>query len=261
MKDFDTGKITKKLQEEVELLLLRDKKNIGWQEVLVFVKERWPLLLASGVAMAIISYIVVKSGLAASLINKLKWNRFSDIEIDPPPPGTPLLEALGPAGLVEHSGLYLGESTAAELHGDGVFQKVTLSKFLNGDETDPRNQRCGTKIFAACDLETRKPLSLTSAVDFATATIDTTTEYNLLTNNCHRFTASCILGEMQKPLSFQDLMVHGVYSIACLEDVIVEKINGGRDMCWLSVRRSVPSFDFSVSPTKSGMVVTNNNKH
>lgn len=255
MNDFDIGRIPENLRKGVEHLLSR--KNIGRQEVLRFAKGHGPLLLASGVAMAVISYIVVKSGLAASFINKLKWKRFSDVEIDPPPPGTPLLEALGPAGLVEHSGLYLGKSTAAELHGDGLFRKVTLSKFLNGDETDPRNQRCGTKIFAACDLETKKPLALTSAVDFAVDKIDTTTEYNLLANNCHRFTASCILGEMQKPLSFSDLIFHGVYSIARLEDVIVERMNSGRDMCWLSVRRSVPAFDFSVSPTKSGMVTKN----
>ena len=243
--------LPEKIVEEFrKLLTSNEKTGIGGAALGSFVaRHRNAFLLAGGVA-AVLGWLVVRSGLAASILNKMKCQRFANMEIDPPPPGTPLLEALGPAGLVEHSGLYLGKSTAAELHGDGVFQKVTLSKFLNGDESDPHNQRCGTKIFAACDLETRKPLALTSAVDFAVAKIDSTTEYNLLTNNCHRFTASCILGEMQEPLSLPDLIVHGVYSIACLEDVIVERINSGRAMCWLSVRRTVPSFDFAVSSVK-----------
>lgn len=249
METLDLDRLPKNLREELKNLLSQDKNKIGWADVLAFVKAHWVILVSVGV-MAIISYIVVKSGLGASILNKMRSSRFKDVEIEPPPPGTPLLEALGPGGVVEHSGLFLGKSTAAELHGDGLFQKVTLSKFLNGDEKDADNPRCGTKIFAACDLETKKPLSLASAVDFAMDRIDTTTEYNLLTNNCHRFTASCLLGELQSPLTFSDLIIHGAYSIACLEDVIVERINGGRKMCWLSVRRSVPSFDFSVSHQK-----------
>ena len=249
MKRFDVNSLPQNLRAELQRFLSVDKKDIGWSEVLGFVKKHWGVLVSVG-AIAVVSYLVVKSGLAASLLNKVKWMRFADVEIDPPPPGTPLLEALGPGGVVEHSGLYLGNSTAVELHGDGIFQKVTLSKFLNGDETDPDNPRCGTKILAACDLETKRPLAIESAVDFAVGKINLTTNYNLLANNCHRFTASCLLGVLQEPLGIADVLIHGAYSIARLEDVIVSKLNGGRDMCWLSVRRSLPSFDFAISPDK-----------
>ena len=251
MARISSNMLPKGIVEEFRRLLTPIKKTgISGAAFGAFVaRHRKAFLVAGGVAAAL-CYLVVKSGLAASVLNKMKWKRFSDVEIDPPPPGTPLLEALGPAGLVEHSGLFLGESTAAELHGDGVFKRVTLSRFLNGDEFDPDNPRCGTKIFAACDMETKKPLALESAVDFASNKIDEKTEYNLLTNNCHRFTASCLLGKALEPLTYPDLLIHGAYSIACLEEVIVEKVNGGRDMCWLSVRRSVPSFDFVVSATR-----------
>ena len=127
-----------------------------------------------------------------------------------------------------------------------------MSRFLNGDDDDPDNSRCGTKIFAACDLETKRPLALDAAVDFALERIDETTEYNLLTNNCHLFTASCLLGRLLEPLALSDLFIHGAYSIAKLEDVISEKVNGGRDICWLSVRRCAPAFDFFVSQEKIG---------
>ena len=248
---LDFGRLSERIRDEIRQFLSRHEKGgVTWTDVEAFVRKHWLALVTGGVALAVISYLVTKSGLAASIVNKMRWRCFTDEEIDPPPPGTPLLEALGPGGIVEHSGLYLGESAVAELHGDGVFKKVTLSRFLNGDESDPDNPRCGTKIFAACDLETRKPLALESAVTFASCRIDETTEYNLLANNCHRFTASCLLGELLEPLRLSELILQGAYSIARLEEVIVNRVNGGRDICWLSVRRDVPSFDFVVSPEK-----------
>jgi len=249
VKTLDFDNLPKSVRDELCVLLSRGKADIGWQDILSFAKKHWVVLTAVGI-LGVVSYLVIQSGLAASLLNKKKRQLFVDDEIDPPPPGTPLLESLGPYGIIEHSGLYLGRSAAAELHGDGVFKKVTLSRFLNGDEEDPDNPRCGEKIFAACDLESKCPLSLGSATDFAAQYFDSPTDYNILTNNCHRFTASCILGELQKPLVWTDLIINGAYSISKLEDVISQKINGGRDICWISVRRTVPSFDFVVSPRK-----------
>lgn len=243
----------------VHRLTANDKDYIGENALLAFAGKHWKAIaIAGGVALA--SYVLTKSGLAASLLNKMKWRRCEDDEIDPPPPGTPLLEDLGPGGLVEHSGIFLGHNTAAELHGNGIFQKVTLSRFLNGDETDTDNPRCGNRIFAACDLASHHPLVMKSAVEFANAHIDQRTEYNLLTNNCHRFTASCLLGEMQKPLGLKELLTKGVYSIACLEDVIVDRLNGGNPICWLSVRRCIPDFDFLVSCEKRDSLLKTNHQ-
>lgn len=253
MRQLDLRRIPKDVLEELQRIVTPDKDGrLDWKSLTVFTARHWKSFLVVGGIMAVVSYLVVKSGLAASVLNKMRRQRFAGVEIDPPPPGTPLLEALGPRGMLEHSGLYLGNSAAAELHGDGVFKRVTLSRFLNGDDDDPDNSRCGTKIFAACDLETKRPLALDAAVDFALERIDETTEYNLLTNNCHLFTASCLLGRLLEPLALSDLFIHGAYSIAKLEDVISEKVNGGRDICWLSVRRCAPAFDFFVSQEKIG---------
>ena len=236
-----------------------DKNKHVWKTVAAFAGKHWKAFaVAGGVAAA--SYILVKSGLAASLLNKMKWRRCENDEIDPPPPGTPLLEDLGPGGIIEHSGLFLGHNAAAELHGDGIFQKVSLSRSLNGDENDEKNPRCGSRIFAACDLESHRPLVMESAVEFANSHIDQHTEYNILTNNCHRFTASCLLGVMQKPMGVKELITKGVYSIACLEEVIVNRLNGGNPICWLSVRRRLPDFDFSVSSAKREALLNNSLK-
>lgn len=74
----------------------------------------------------------------------------------PPPPGTPLLCSL--ARVVEHSGIYLGAGRVAELKGDGQLREVSLSVFLNGDESDMYNPRKGHRIYAACDAGTGSPL-------------------------------------------------------------------------------------------------------
>ena len=225
------------------------KRDTG--KIREFLEKRWKWIVYF-FGISAFCYFLKKSGLAASFLNKMKWRRYEEPEIDPPPPGTPLLEDLGPGGLIEHSGLFLGGSKVAELHGDGVFQEVSLTRFLNGDKNDKDNPRCGKRIFAACDRESFRPLNIESSVEFAKKHIGKKTKYNIIANNCHRFTASCLLGMLQKPLSSKELVQNGTYSIACLEGVIVEKMNGGKPICWLSVRRRMPDFDFTVSSEKLG---------
>ncbi len=69
------------------------------------------------------------------------------------------------------------------------------------------------------------------AVESDNSHIDQHTEYDILTNNCHRFAASCLLGVMQKPMGIKELITAGGYSIAYLEDVIVNRLNGGNPIC------------------------------
>ena len=49
-------------------------------------------------------------------------------EVPPPAPGTPLIVDL--FGVLEHSGIYLGDGRVAELFGDNLLREVTLSEFL-----------------------------------------------------------------------------------------------------------------------------------
>ena len=63
-----------------------------------------------------------------------------------PEPGTPLLVDL--FGVVEHSGIYLGNGHVAELFGDNLLREVTLREFLEGEKGS--RVRTGHRIFAAC---------------------------------------------------------------------------------------------------------------
>lgn len=235
----------------LERLVSGGKHKRGTQKISEFLEKHWNSIVCF-FGISAFCYFLKKSGLAASFLNKMKWRRYEEPEIDPPPPGTPLLEDLGPGGIIEHSGLFLGHSRVAELHGDGIFQEVSLTRFLNGDEKDKDNPRCGKRIFAACDRESHRPLVMETSVEFAKAQIGKQTKYNIIANNCHRFTASCILRKLQKTMGRKELFMKGTYSIACLEDVIVEELNGGKPICWLSVRRRMPDFDFTVSSEKLG---------
>ena len=250
-----------------DLLSPKDGAEIDWKclgdRLSTYAREHLGIIAALGgsaALLAIVCGLVKMSGLGASLANRKKRQLNSDHEIDPPPPGTPLLEALGPEGLVEHSGLFLGDSRlfrggsgVAELHGSGKIRKVSLSNFLNGTEDEENSPRCGWKIFAACDKVSRKPIAVREAVAFAKSLIKErrTIDYNIMLNNCHRFTASCLLGRLQKPMDWEEFLAHGgCYSIARLEEVIAEQFNGGKEIEWFPVRRSLLRFNYAPSEKK-----------
>lgn len=110
--------VLSRIRDDVgDLLSPKDGAEIDWNRLWnrlsTFAREHQGIIAALGgsaALLAIVCGLVKMSGLGASLANRKKRQLNSDHEIDPPPPGTPLLEALGPQGLVEHSGLFLGDS-------------------------------------------------------------------------------------------------------------------------------------------------------
>ena len=97
----------------------------------------------------------VADAFAESFASRTRRNAGTKHLIAPPPPGTPLLVSLALA--LEHTGVYLGDNKVAELQDDGFVKTVSLMDFINGD-TAPFPLRNGTRIFAACDARSRKPL-------------------------------------------------------------------------------------------------------
>jgi len=202
--------------------------------------------LATAGAVAIAKSGVVQSAVAG-LRRKLDGNRL----IDAPPAGTPLLVSLARGG-AEHSGVFLGRNRVAELRGDGDLCNVSLSDFINGFDGDSVNMRSGTRIFAACDDETGRPLASRTAVEAARHFIENVRKvsYNLFCNNCHMFTASCVQGCLNHEQSFWDWMKNGTFTIDRLDEVVSTTMNGGRDIAWIGVKRSARSFAYNLTGDK-----------
>ncbi|QSX39494.1 lecithin retinol acyltransferase family protein [Shewanella cyperi] len=96
-------------------------------------------------------------------------------------------------GLVEHTGIWLGDSIA-ELHGSGLIRAVSAKRFLHG--------RTGSRIFVACDHD-NQPLATQACADRASEALFQFRDYDLFANNCHRFVWQCLSGEDREVKSFE----------------------------------------------------------
>ncbi|HCD12290.1 hypothetical protein [Shewanella sp.] len=112
-------------------------------------------------------------------------------------------------GIIEHTGIWLGDGTLAELHGSGLVRPVSVRRFLAG--------RSGSKVFVACDHQ-RMPLVSEQALVRAGESLFQYRDYDLFDNNCHRYVWHCISGKPQRVSSFlrlnqllEDFFGQGVY--------------------------------------------------
>ena len=188
-----------------------------------------------GIIGRLFGAVLDRSGLKDSIASKCQ--RFACVlvkdEIPPPAPGTPLIVDL--FGVVEHSGIYLGNGHVAELFGDNLLREVTLSEFLEGEKGS--HVRTGQRIFAACSRSSGQSLSSLYAVENARAYIRRirTVEYDLFRNNCHLFSISCISGNFQKGISLADGIRRGGISIGVLTNAISYFLNNENDVVWMAV--------------------------
>ncbi|QIZ76857.1 hypothetical protein [Ferrimonas lipolytica] len=116
-------------------------------------------------------------------------------------------------GVVEHSGIWLGDDTIAELHGSGLIRGISAKRFLTG--------RTGATIFTCCD-HLHRPFATASAVDRAAQQLFTHRDYHLRRNNCHRFVWYCLTGEELMIRSFDNLnrMLADFYGAALYWDPV-----------------------------------------
>jgi hypothetical protein len=205
--------------------------------------------IGAGALAAAGALALAKSGALQSAAARRRRNG-DDRLIDAPRAGVPLLVSL--AGIAEHSGIFLGRSRVAELNGNGRLMNVSLSEFINGDVDDPSNMRWGTRIFAACDEASGRPLESVKIAHAARGLVEKIKQvkYNLFNNNCHLFSASCICGEMIDGKSWGEWLRKGTFSIDRLEAVISEFMNGGRPIAWLGVRSPSPFFKYALADDK-----------
>ena len=205
--------------------------------------------IGAGALAAAGALALAKSGALQSAAARRRRNG-DDRLIDAPRAGVPLLVSL--AGMAEHSGIFLGRSRVAELNGNGRLMDVSLNEFINGQPDDTSNMRWGTRIFAACDDSTGRPLESLKvahvARDFVTKVRQV--KYSLFNNNCHLFSASCVRGELSDGRSWADWLMDGTFSIDRLDAVISEVMNGGRPIAWLGVREPTRFFNYALTDGK-----------
>lgn len=86
--------------------------------------------------------------------------------------------------LVEHTGIYIGNGQIVELTGEGQIRITDFYGFTEGTGAE--------NVYAACDGD--KLLYSESIKNRALSYVNSSRNYNLLVNNCHKFTAQCVTG-------------------------------------------------------------------
>jgi hypothetical protein len=97
--------------------------------------------------------------------------------------------------LFQHTGIWV-DGEIIELKGNGLVRAVSPSRFIS--------ERSGNRIYVACD-EFLNPLTTANAARIASNHVFDYQEYDLISNNCHRFTAQCLLGHEVDVTLFADL--------------------------------------------------------
>lgn len=112
----------------------------------------------------------------------------------------------------EHTGIYIGNDEIVELLGSGEIRKTNASGFMEGTNA--------ISIYVACNKT--EPLGSVEIAQRAKNKIGTKRNYNLIMDNCHQFTAGCILNDYENSTNFFTL----------LESIIENKMNYGRIIEW-----------------------------
>ncbi|MGL4475579.1 MAG: hypothetical protein ACRCT7_14175 [Shewanella sp.] len=99
-------------------------------------------------------------------------------------------------GVIEHSGIYVGDDCIIELHGSGLIRPVSRARFLA--------HRSGERIFCATN-DIGQLIIETAAIDAAIAAIYHYREYHVFDNNCHQFVWQCISGAALEVADFMTL--------------------------------------------------------
>lgn len=98
--------------------------------------------------------------------------------------------------LFDHTGIYLGDDVVVELQGSGLVRAISSNRFLDG--------RSGEELLVACNRR-GEVIFAPEVAARASAKIYTFETYDLLQNNCHRFTYACVSGKSEPVTSFFDL--------------------------------------------------------
>lgn len=102
----------------------------------------------------------------------------------------------GIGGLLDHTGIWIGDNTIVELDGNGLIKAISSERFTK--------ERSGKAIFIACD-SSAKPLVDEAAANRAIKQIFQYRDYHILENNCHNFIWQCFSPGDQQITTFREL--------------------------------------------------------
>lgn len=105
----------------------------------------------------------------------------------------------GIGGVLEHSGIWVGDNTIIEVDGNGLVKALSPQRFTH--------RRSGKGIFIACD-SLGKPLASELAAEKAIEQLFQVIDYHLFDNNCHQFTWQCFQTNAKAITSFKSLSIN-----------------------------------------------------
>ncbi|MFZ4855941.1 MAG: lecithin retinol acyltransferase family protein [Desulfuromonadaceae bacterium] len=117
---------------------------------------------------------------------------------------------------LEHSGIFVARDKIVEVENEDG------RKNIHCVEADDFLVHGGSSIYIACDKKTGAVLGTRSVADNARYAVGRGGDYNLLFDNCHMFTSSCITGNSNNSESLFTL----------LERTVSRKLNRGRPITW-----------------------------
>lgn len=102
----------------------------------------------------------------------------------------------GIGGVLDHTGIWVGDDTIIELGGNGLIKPISSQRFTD--------ERSGKKIFVACDSKA-EPLHCELSAQRAINQIYEYRDYNVIENNCHHFVWQCIQPGDEHLTTFKEL--------------------------------------------------------
>jgi hypothetical protein len=100
------------------------------------------------------------------------------------------------AGVVEHSGVYVGGGRIVHLDGSGTIEVVSAEQFIR------RQGGLNPAITIYVSCRGGEPVYSPATARRALEYVNKTREYSVLFDNCHQFTAGCVTGEPNNPDNF-----------------------------------------------------------
>jgi len=102
----------------------------------------------------------------------------------------------GIGGVLDHTGIWLGDNLIVELAGNGLIKAISSERFIS--------ERSGKQIFIACDSK-GKPLVNEAAAKLASEQIYQYRDYHMIDNNCHHFIWQCFKPNDHSLTTFKSL--------------------------------------------------------
>ena len=90
-------------------------------------------------------------------------------------------------GVLEHSGVYIGDDQIVHLNRHGDIEAVSPDEFMDSPTAIP------ISIYVSCNDTT--PVGGAAIAKKAKGVIGVARNYNLIFNNCHQFTAGCMMDD------------------------------------------------------------------